>query len=52
MVCEFLTSIQEKYKDIIESGKLDEVLNEGANKVREISKKKFIDMKEKIGLYR
>ena len=52
VVCEFLTSIQEKYKDIIESGKLDEVLNEGANKVREISKKKFEDMKVKIGLYR
>ena len=52
VVCEFLTSIQEKYKDIIESGKLDEVLSDGANKVREISKKKFMDMKEKIGLYR
>ena len=52
VVCEFLTSIQDKYKDIIESGKLDEVLNDGASKVREISKKKFMDMKEKIGLYR
>ena len=52
VVCEFLTSIQEKYRDIIESGKLDEVLNDGANKVREISKKKFEDMKKKIGLYR
>ena len=52
IVCEFLTSIQEKYRTIIESGKLDEVLNDGANKVREISMKKFMDMKEKIGLYR
>ena len=52
VVCEFLTSIQEKYKYFIESGKLEEVLNDGANKVREISKKKFEDMKEKIGLYR
>ena len=52
VVCEFLSSIQEKYRDIIESGKLDEVLNDGANKVREISKKKFEDMKKKIGLYR
>jgi tryptophanyl-tRNA synthetase len=52
VVCEFLTSIQEKYRNIIESGKLDEVLNDGANKVREISKKKFVDMKKKIGLYR
>ena len=52
VVCEFLMSIQEKYRNIIDSGKLDDVLNEGANKVREISKKKFEDMKEKIGLYR
>ena len=52
VVCEFLSSIQERYRDVIESGKLDEVLNEGANKVREISKKKFFDMKIKIGLYR
>ena len=52
VVCEFLTNIQEKYRDIIDSGKLDEVLNDGANKVREISKKKFMDMKKKIGLYR
>ena len=52
VVCDFLTSIQEKYRYIIESGKLDEVLSDGANKVREISKKKFEEMKKKIGLYR
>lgn len=52
VVCEFLTSVQERYNDILNSGKLDEILNEGANKVREISKKKFEDMKVKIGLYR
>lgn len=52
VVCEFLASIQEKYRNILESGKLDQVLNDGANKVREISKKKFEDMKVKIGLYR
>jgi len=52
VVCEFLGSVQERYKDIIESGKLDEILDDGANKVRELSKKKFDDMKYKIGLYR
>ena len=52
VVCEFLGNVQDRYKDIIESGKLDEILNDGANKVREISKKKFEDMKVKIGLYR
>ena len=52
VVCEFLSNVQDRYKDIIESGKLDEILNDGANKVREISKNKFNDMKKKIGLYR
>lgn len=52
VVCEFLTSVQDKYRDILDSGKLDEILNEGADKVREISKNKFMDMKKKIGLYR
>ena len=52
VVCEFLGNVQDRYKDIIESGKLDEILNDGANKVREISKIKFDDMKKKIGLYR
>ena len=52
VVCEFLTSIQNKYNNILESGELDKILSDGANKVREISKKKFEDMKIKIGLYR
>lgn len=52
VVCDFLTSVQERYNDILNSGKLDTILNEGANKVREISKRKFEDMKVKIGLYR
>ena len=34
------------------SGELDKVLEDGANKVREISRNKFLDMKKKIGLYR
>jgi len=52
VVCEFLGNVQDRYKNIIESGKLDEILNDGASKVREISKNKFLDMKKKIGLYR
>ena len=52
VVCDFLSSVQERYKYILESGKLEEILDSGANKVREISKKKFEDMKFKIGLYR
>lgn len=52
VVCDFLTDIQQKYRNILESGELDKILNDGANKVREMSKKKFEDMKKKIGLYR
>ncbi|MBQ2872622.1 MAG: tryptophan--tRNA ligase [Bacilli bacterium] len=51
-VCEFLTGVQERYKNIIESGKLQEVLDDGANKVRKIANKKYEDMRIKIGLYR
>ena len=52
IVCEFLTEVQERYKDIIESGKLEKILDDGANKVREIAKNKYEDMRVKIGLYR
>ena len=52
VVCDFLIDIQQKYRNILESGELDKILNDGANKVREMSKKKFEDMKKKIGLYR
>lgn len=52
VVCAFLTSVQERYTQIMESGKLDEILDEGASKVRAISKEKFEVMKKKIGLYR
>jgi tryptophanyl-tRNA synthetase len=52
LVCEFLTGVQERYKEIIESGKLDKILTDGANKVREIAKNKYEDMRKKIGLYR
>ena len=52
VVCELLSSIQERYKKLIDSGELNEILEDGANKVREISKNKFEVMKEKIGLYR
>lgn len=51
-VCEFLSSVQDRYKEILNNGELDKILEDGASKVREISKKKFMDMKYKIGLYR
>ena len=52
LVCEFLTNIQEKYNEILNSGELDRILNDGANKVSEKAKEKYNDMRNKIGLYR
>ena len=52
VVCEFLEKIQNKYYEIINSGELDKILDDGAEEVRRISKDKFEDMKKKIGLYR
>lgn len=51
-VCEFLEKIQKRYQEINNSKELDRILKDGANEVRELSKKKFEDMKKKIGLYR
>ena len=44
--------IQKRYFDIINSSKLDEILDENIKITREIAKNKFMFMKEKIGLYR
>lgn len=51
-VCEFLEKIQKRYKELIESDELDNILLDGANKAREVAKAKFMDMKYKIGLYK
>ena len=52
VVCEFLLEIQDKYKKIVDSTELDEMLESGANVVRKLAKEKFDLMKKKIGLYR
>ena len=52
VVCEFLTSLQDRYNTILNSGELDKILVDGADKVREMAKKKYNDMRNKIGLYR
>ena len=49
---EEMEKIQAKYNEIINSDKLDTILEEGASKTREIAKAKFIDMKNKMGLKR
>ena len=52
VVCDFLNKIQTRYKELIDSQELEEILLNGAKEVRELSKNKFLDMKNKIGLYR
>lgn len=52
VVCAFLEDIQKKYRDILNSDELDKILNDGANKVREMARSKYELMKKKIGLYR
>lgn len=52
VVCEFLEKIQKKYRDILNSNELEEILENGANEVRNLAKDKFEVMKYKIGLYR
>lgn len=52
VVVEEVRGIQERYYDIINSGKLDSILNENLEITREIAKKKFMLMKERMGLYK
>lgn len=52
VVVKEVAKIQERYEEILESSYLDEVLNQGALKTREIAKNKYFLMKERIGLGR
>lgn len=52
LVVEEITKIQKRYNDLINSKKLDTILNEGAEKTIEIAKVKYELMKQKIGLRR
>ena len=47
-----ISGIQKKYYDIINSSKLDQILEENIEITREIAKNKFMLMKEKMGLYK
>ena len=47
-----LTEIQEKYNEIINSGTLDKILDDGAKKVRKLAKEKFELVKERVGVIR
>lgn len=52
IVVEKLTSIQEKYNQIINSDLIDKVLDEGKRKVNDIASKKYKEVLEKVGLGR
>lgn len=52
VVSNFLENIQKRYNELINSNEIDKILDNGANIVREIVKKKYTDMREKIGVCR
>ena len=52
ILVEKLTDIQTKYNEIINSNMLNEILDEGARKTNEYAKKKYEEVKNKVGLGR
>ena len=51
-ICDEISKIQSRYNEIIESDELDEILDRGISKTREIAKVKYELMKERMGLGR
>lgn len=52
VVVEEIKKIQEKYNEVINSKYLDDILDSGNEKMRQIFKSKYEEMKQKIGLSR
>ena len=52
VVCNFLTTVQNRYNEIVNSDELDNILEKGAVEVRKLSQSKFELMKSKMGLYK
>ncbi len=52
VVVEEIRGIQKRYEEIINSEKLDQILNENIKITRSIAKEKFITMKHNMGLYK
>ena len=52
IVVENLMNIQNKYKEIINSKELDEILDNGKNKMNEYAKAKYEEIRKKVGLGR
>lgn len=51
VVVDVISGIQEKYNNYINSDEVNNILREGKEKTREIAKKKYELVKEKIGFY-
>ncbi len=51
VVVEKISEIQKKYYEYLNGNELDKILEDGKNKTREIAKKKYELVKEKIGFY-
>lgn len=52
VVVDVLTKIQARYQELLTSDELDQILNEGITKSRELAKKKYQDMAKLMGLER
>ena len=52
VVVEFVEGIQNKYNELMESGEIDKILDEGIKAVLPIAKEKFEAMRKKMGLGR
>ena len=51
VVVEVLAPFQEKYKEVLASGKIDEILDEGAKRASYIANKTLNKVKKTVGLY-
>ena len=51
LVVNTLLPIQERYNELINSKELDAILEDGKKKTEEIAKKKYLELKETVGLY-
>ena len=51
VVVDILAPFQEKYKEVLASGKIDEILDEGAKRASYIANKTLLKVKKTVGLY-
>ena len=51
VVVDVLAPFQEKYKEVLASGKIDEILDEGAKRASYIANKTLLKVKKTVGLY-